>query len=52
MKYAIIILAVVVVLHDISIYRLNRKVETLIAFFDTVVRKLEEFTAEQKERSE
>ncbi len=51
MKYAIIVLAVVVVMHDISLYRLNHKVEILQSFFSTVVHKLEEFVSEQTERS-
>lgn len=42
MKYAIIVLAVVVIMHDISITRLHRKVVTLQAFFDDVVRRLED----------
>ena len=52
MKYAIIVLAVVVIMHDISIHRLNRKFEILHSFFDTVVRKLEQYVSEQigKER--
>ena len=52
MKYAIIVLAVVVVMHDISIYRLNRKFDILKTFFDEVVRQLEKYLSEQTERSE
>lgn len=52
MKCAIIVLAVVVVMHDISIYRLNRKFEILHSFFDEVIRQLEKYTSEQTERSE
>lgn len=50
MKYAIIVLAVVVVMHDISIHRLNRKFEILKSFFDTVVRTLENYVSEQTEK--
>lgn len=50
MKYAIIVLAVVVIMHDISIHRLNRKFEILKSFFDTAVRKLEQYVSEQTEK--
>ena len=52
MKYAIIVLAVIVVMHDISIHRLNRKFEILHSFFDTTIWQLEKYTSEQTERSE
>ena len=52
MKYAIIVLAVIVVMHDISIHRLNRKFEILRSFFDTTIRQLEKYASEQTERSE
>lgn len=42
MKYIIIVLVVVVIMHDISITRLHRKVVALQAFFDDVVRRLED----------
>ena len=50
MKYAIIVLAVIVVMHDISIHRLNRKLEILHSFFDTTIRQLEEYASEQTEK--
>ena len=50
MKYAIIALAVVVIMHDISIHRLNRKFEVLKSFFDTVIRQLEETVSERTEK--
>ena len=52
MKYIVAILVVVTIMHDISIHRLNRKFEVLKSFFDTVVRKLEQYVSEQsgKER--
>lgn len=52
MKYAIIVLAVVVVMHDISISRLNRKFDILHSFFDEVIRQLETHISEQTKRSE
>ena len=42
MKYAIIALVIVVIMHDISITRLHRKVVTLQAFFNDVVQRLED----------
>lgn len=50
MKYIVAILVVVTVMHDISLYRLNQKVEILQSFFSTVVHKLEEFVSDQTER--
>ena len=52
MKYIIIVLTVIVIMHDISIYRLNRKVHILRKFFDEVIRQLEEYASKQTERSE
>lgn len=43
MKYIVIALTVIVIIHDISIYRLNRKVHVLCKFFDEVIHKCEEF---------
>ena len=50
MKYAIIVLAVVVIMHDISIHRLNRKFEILHSFFDNTIRQLEKYASEQTEK--
>lgn len=50
MKCVIIVLAVVVIMHDISIHRLNRKFEILYSFFDTTIRQLEEYASKQTEK--
>ena len=42
MKYIIAILVVVTIMHDISLWRLNHKVEVLIAFFSETLHKLED----------
>lgn len=49
MKYIIIALVIVVIMHDISIWRLNKKLGTLVAFIDEVMHKLEEY-AEHTEK--
>ena len=50
MKYAIIVLTVVIIMHDISIHRLNRKFEILHSFFDMTIRQLEEYASKQTEK--
>ena len=50
MKYAIIVLTVVIIMHDISIHRLNRKFEILYSFFDMTIRQLEEYASKQTEK--
>ena len=45
MKYIVGLLFVITIMHDVRIYRLNRKVEVLTAFFDEAVRRLKEFEA-------
>ena len=47
MKYVVAILVIVTILHDISLWRLNHKVDVLTDFFDKTLRKLEEYTTEQ-----
>ena len=42
MKYIIFILAAVTILHEVNIYRLNRKVDILIDFFNEVMQRLKE----------
>lgn len=51
MKYIVGLLVVITIMHDISIYRLNRKVYILREFFDEVIRQLEEYASKQTERS-
>ena len=43
MKYIVGLLFVITIMHDVRIYRLNRNVEVLTAFFDEAVRRLKEF---------
>ena len=43
MKYIVGLLFVITIMHDVSIYRLNRKVKVLTAFFDEAVRRFKEF---------
>lgn len=50
MKYAVIVLAVVVIMHDISIHRLYRKFEILHSFFDITIRQLEKYASKQTEK--
>ena len=50
MKYVIIALTVVVIMHDISIHRLYRKFEILHSFFDITIRQLEEYASKQTEK--
>ena len=52
MKYIIAILVIIVVLHEISLWRLNHKVEVLTEFFDKTIQKLKEYTTEQTEEDE
>ena len=42
MKYIVGLLFVITIMHDVRIYRLNRKVEVLIAFFSETLHKLED----------
>ena len=50
MKYIIIALTVVVIMHDISIHRLYRKFEVLKSLVDIVLRKFEETVSERTEQ--
>ena len=43
MKYIVIILVVVVIIHDISIYRLQRKVDAMQTIFEKIGQRLEEY---------
>ena len=54
MKYIVIILVGVVIMHDISLYRLHRKVEAMQTFFDEVIKRLEKYANEHgyEKRSE
>ena len=56
MKYIVIILVVVVIIHDISIYRLQRKVDAMQTIFEKIEQRLEEYAKrhgyKKKERSE
>ena len=51
MKIIIAILVVTVILHEISLYRLDRKVTALQVFFDGVVKQLEIIRCKQTERN-
>ena len=43
MKYIVIILVVVVIIHDISIYRLQRKVDAMQTIFEKIGQRAEEY---------
>lgn len=57
MKYIVIILVVVVIIHDISIYRLQRKVDAMQTIFEKIEQRAEEYAKrhgyrKREERSE
>ncbi len=56
MKYIVIILVVVVIIHDISIYRLQRKVDAMQTIFEKIGQRIEEYAKrhgyKKTERSE
>ncbi len=57
MKYIVIILVVVVIIHDISIYRLQRKVDAMQTIFEKIGQRAEEYAKQhgyrkREERSE
>ena len=57
MKYIVIILVVVVIIHDISIYRLQRKVDAMQTIFEKIGQRVEEYAKrhgyrKREERSE
>ena len=52
MKYIVGLLVVITIMHDVSIDRLNRKVELITAFFDEAVRRLKEFEAKHLAETE
>ena len=49
MKVIVFILAAVTIMHEVHIYRLNRKVDILIDFFNEVMQRLKEVVIEQGE---
>lgn len=42
MKFIVFILAAATIMHEVNIYRLNRKVDILIDFFNEVMQRLKE----------
>ena len=52
MKYIVGLLFVITIMHDVRIYRLNRNVEVLTAFFDEAVRRLKEFEDKHLEQTD
>lgn len=46
------VLIVITILHDISIYRLGRKVDILQEFFDMTMRQLEDYVLGQKSNAD
>lgn len=42
MKYIVIILVIVTIMHDISIWRLNNKLDILTGWIDMVMHRLKE----------
>ena len=51
MKYIVIILVVVTIIHDIGLTRLGCKVNNMQEFFEETVRRLREYEDKYKERS-
>lgn len=54
MKYIVAILVIVTILHDISLWRLNHKVDVMTEFFSSIMRKFKEYEVigRLKKRSE
>jgi hypothetical protein len=52
MKYIVGLLVVITIMHDVRIYRLNRNVKVLTAFFDEAVRRLKEFEEKHLDETE
>ena len=52
MKYIVGILIVIVIIHDVNITRLNRKVSVMQSFIDAVVMRLEKYASEHGYKKE
>lgn len=42
MKYIVIVLVIVTIMHDISLWRLNNKFNTLVGWIDMVMHRIKE----------